>query len=555
MRRIRLIALDTGAIFAFGLAFACPSFAGTGAGIQSNPFICGCVSDSARYERLNPHFKTAFDFLRNTDLNALPDGKVEIDGENVFAYVSTVDQVPIDEEGDFEAHRQYIDIHVPLTKEETIGVHTLTEREIALPFNEKDDYVLYRAKGDSVTVKPGEFVVFFPPHGGHRPGCTSQKSPLKGHRKLCVKVKAGPILKDLGDVYENPIPNLRSRQAIFPNLCELPDGRLLCCFVLAEAFEAADMRSYLSESMDGGKTWSKPWRMFQEGPVPESETCKVTALGGNRMMALGYAAQRLERDGQLANAATGGLLPHRVFCAFSEDGGKTWTEKRTIPDAWNAHTEASAPAVRLRDGALAAPITGFPDWEGQMTSRRCGRMLLSRDEGRTWSDDTVCMAFDGDAVTCYEQRFCVLDSGTIVNIGWNEDVSGKRLPNHITYSADNGKTFSRPISTGVMGQAASVCALGGERFLAVVAQRRDTDEPGVYAYVCDFSERKWNVTRSGLLWSASKGPLKRDRNAAEVFAFLKFGQPSVTRLRDGRILLCFWYQKDGQYRVAVGDLK
>ena len=57
-----------------------------------------------------------------------------------------------------------------------------------------------------------------------------------------------------------------------------------------------------------------------------------------------------------------------------------------------------------------------------------------------------------------------------------------------------------------------------------------------------------------MLWSAGKGPLRRDRNAAEVFAYLRFGQPSVTRLRDGRLLFCFWYQNDGQYKVAVREI-
>ncbi|MDD4622430.1 MAG: YhcH/YjgK/YiaL family protein, partial [Kiritimatiellae bacterium] len=335
---------------------------------QCAPYVIGRIADTAAIEKLNPHFHTACEFLRKTDLTSLKDGKLEIDGDNVFAYVSTVELAPIDADGEYESHRQYIDIHVPITEEETIGTYTLTEREIALPFGEKEDYVLFKARGFSVTVKPNEFAVFFPPYGGHRPGCTAQKTSVKNHRKLCVKVKAGFALKNMTRVYENPIPNLRSRQAIFPNLCELPDGRLLCCFVLAEAFEAADMRSYLAESTDGGKTWSEPWRMFKEGAVPESETCKCTALGGNRVMAIGYAAERRDRDGQLANAQTGGLLPHRVFCAFSEDSGRTWSEKKTIPEAWHAQTEVSAPAVRLKDGALAAPITGFPNWVGKMTS-------------------------------------------------------------------------------------------------------------------------------------------------------------------------------------------
>ena len=358
----------------------------------------------------------------------------------------------------------------------------------------------------------------------------------------------------LTHVYDNPIPQIRSRQALFPNICELDDGTLLCCFYMAEAMDAADARCYLAESRDGGRIWSEPWRMFTED-IGESEYCKCTSLGDGRVFALGYGAVRNDRNALLSNPATGGLLPHRVFYSVSKDNGKTWIGKVPIPDAWHAHAEASAPVVKLADGSLAAPITGFPDWEGKMTAPLCGRCLISRDGGKTWNDDTVCMDFGNGEVSCYEQRFCVLASGTVVNIGWNENLkTGERLPNHITYSEDNGCSFSRPISTGVMGQAASLCALDGEKFLAVVARRRDTDRPGIYGYVCDFSDRTWNVIEEGVIWSAGNGPIIRDEKMPEIFGFIKFGQPSVTRLKDGRLMLCFWYRQDGQFYVDVGEV-
>ena len=390
----------------------------------------------------------------------------------------------------------------------------------------------------------------------HPPFLAGARVAFTAAASLALAAQGGDFgVKELVHVYENPCPQLRSRQPIFPNLCELPDGTLLCCYIIAEAMEAVNARSYLSASRDGGKTWSKPWRMFKEVDPPETEYFKCTSLGGGRVAALGYGAVRIDPDQPQGNPETGGLLPHRVYWALSEDGGRTWSGKRPIDESWHAHTEASAPLVVLKDGAFAAPITGFPDWSGKMTSRLCGRMLVSRDGGATWNDDTVCMDFGDASISCYEQRFCVLDSGTIVDIGWNEDLkTGRRLPNHITYSTDGGRTFSRPISTGVMGQASSLCALGGERFLAVVARRRDTDAPGVYGYVCDFRDRRWNVAAQGVLWSAGPGPIKRDRKMAEVFGFLKFGQPSVVRLRDGRLMLCFWYQKEGQYQVAVGEV-
>ena len=177
---------------AFVIAFPLSLVAGGDGLCAGRPYAVGRICDVQDFESC-ANLKRAFEFLRTADLSSIRDGRIEIDGDNVFANASTADLVPIDREGDFEAHRQYIDIHVPLTEEETLGTFVLTERELNLPFNAKDDYVLYKAKGGSVTVKPGEFAVFFPPYGGHRPGCTSQKEPLKGHRKLCVKVKAsGP---------------------------------------------------------------------------------------------------------------------------------------------------------------------------------------------------------------------------------------------------------------------------------------------------------------------------------------------------------------------------
>ena len=162
------------------------------------------------------------------------------------------------------------------------------------------------------------------------------------------------------------------------------------------------------------------------------------------------------------------------------------------------------------------------------------------------------MEFPGDSVTCYEQRICVLESGTIVNIGWNEDFTAGRMPNHITYSTDNGKTFSKPVDTGIMGQASSVTALGGEKFAAVISRRRDTDEPGIYCYIVDFSDKTWKVIDEGILWSA--GNNTRVKGMAEIFSFLKFGQPSIYVSSEGRKFLCFWYAKEGQYYIGFGEV-
>lgn len=358
-------------------------------------------------------------------------------------------------------------------------------------------------------------------------------------------------------IYENPLPQLRSRQSFFPNICQLRNGTLVSAFAIGQAFESVDSTSYIAFSEDGGKTWSAPQPMFDtsEYSCEITDYCKVTTLPDGRLVAIGYAYLRENVELPIGNPETGGLLEDFVFYALSEDNGKTWSNMQQIECNWGPHVEASGPIVVLQDGSWITPITGFPDWEGHMTARLCGRALCSSDQGKTWEDNSICMAFENNTVTCYEQRMCQLASGTIVCIGWNEDTAtGQRLQNHITYSVDGGKTWSAPIPTGVLGQASSVCAIGGERLLALHAVRRDTERPGIYGYIVDFSEKTWNIQESTLLWEPVT-PILKDKKMAEIFSFLKFGQPSAILLEDGDLMMSFWYAENGQYKTMAARIK
>jgi len=350
-------------------------------------------------------------------------------------------------------------------------------------------------------------------------------------------------------IYENPLPQLCSRQSFFPFLAELNNGTIAAVFAIGQAFESVDSSSYISFSNDKGLTWTEPQRIFEECGDDSGLTdyCKITKLPDGRLVLLGYTYLRYNPALPIGNPETGGLLDDFVFFAISEDNGKTWSKMKKIDCAWGPHVEASAPLTVLKDGTWVTPITGFPDWEGNMHGKLCGRLLKSEDEGVTWNDDTICMDFEDNATTCYEQRLCQLESGAIICIGWNENTkTGERLENHYTVSFDNGKIWSSPKSTGIMGQASSVCAIGGERLLALHAVRRDTDHPGIYACVVDFSEKTWNVLDSQVVWTPGF-KIERDTKMAEIFAFLKFGQPGAILLSDGDVMMSHWYAKEGQY--------
>lgn len=357
-------------------------------------------------------------------------------------------------------------------------------------------------------------------------------------------------------IYENPLPQLRAINSAFPFLCELPDGRILASHQMGQAFESVDGTSFLSESADGGITWSKPRQMFDKSgeTVPLNDNCKISRLPDGRLVALGYQFFREDPELPLSNEL-GGLLDDEIFFSVSEDEGKTWCPRQAVPCAWGNHAEASAPITVLQDGSWATPITGFAKWDGTPSGRNCGRLLRSYDEGKTWNDDTVCTAFPGDTVTCFEQRLCQLEDGTIIVISWNEDmVTGQRYPNHLAFSHDNGKTFSAPVPTDIFGQTASVLALDGTKVLTLHAVRRDTDRPGIYACVADVSGDQWKPEAVECVWEPET-PIIKNLKAAAVFAFLKFGQPGAIRLSDGDVLMSHWLCEQGQYKTCATRIK
>ena len=152
----------------------------------NNAHFRGRIAECARYESLHPRFAKAFAFMRRPDLADLPCGRYEIDGSNCWAMVQEVSLKPFVDENKYEVHRAFIDIQAPITGSETIGV-TEPEPKVFDGFNVEKDYVLFMAKGEPWTLKPGEFAIFLPEKGAHAPGLSSDGS--RSIRKLVIKVR------------------------------------------------------------------------------------------------------------------------------------------------------------------------------------------------------------------------------------------------------------------------------------------------------------------------------------------------------------------------------
>lgn len=100
-----------------------------------------------KYKGYSNYLDTALAYLASNDLNALVAGRNEVDGENVFINRMTYTTMT-EEEAFFEAHLEYIDIHVVLAGQEYIGVsdiHVLDEFDR----DEAADFIGYKGEIES----------------------------------------------------------------------------------------------------------------------------------------------------------------------------------------------------------------------------------------------------------------------------------------------------------------------------------------------------------------------------------------------------------------------
>ncbi|HUE73204.1 MAG TPA: YhcH/YjgK/YiaL family protein [Pirellulaceae bacterium] len=143
------------------------------------------LTSADQYKTLHPRIAAALDWLKKTDLAALPLGKTVIDGEHLFALVQ--EYTPKEPELlKYEAHRRYWDVQVVVSGSERMGWAHLSQMTVSEPHDEARDVAFYRGDGQFVLVPAGFFTIFSP-HDVHMPGVAAE--PLGPVRKVVVKVE------------------------------------------------------------------------------------------------------------------------------------------------------------------------------------------------------------------------------------------------------------------------------------------------------------------------------------------------------------------------------
>jgi YhcH/YjgK/YiaL family protein len=143
-------------------------------------------AELARQYQLNKvYWDKAFAYLKDHDLKSLPNGRFQIDGENVFVFITENPTKDMDST-QWESHKNYVDLHYVVSGEEMIGDYPINKLTVTQPYDPSKDIAHYAGEGKTYSAKPGTFFIFFP-SDGHRPSISPGGN--KPDKKIVIKIR------------------------------------------------------------------------------------------------------------------------------------------------------------------------------------------------------------------------------------------------------------------------------------------------------------------------------------------------------------------------------
>ena len=150
--------------------------------------ILTTLDDADAITCVHPRFEAGLRWLRAFD-PAIVDGRHAIDGDHVFAIVSSYHTGPATEKR-FETHRIYVDLQYVASGAERILHAPADGMTVETPYDEANDIAFYAEPraSSSLLMRAGDLAVFHPADA-HKPGCMA--GGRDEVRKVVVKVRLG----------------------------------------------------------------------------------------------------------------------------------------------------------------------------------------------------------------------------------------------------------------------------------------------------------------------------------------------------------------------------
>ncbi len=326
------------------------------------------------------------------------------------------------------------------------------------------------------------------------------------------------------------------RDSAFPTLVQLePGGDIICGYNVGGGPHALG-GTECSLSTDGGRSWRHQSVVLAPGTdVITTNHLRLSGSSDGAILAYGQRDQRQETA-----AGSKQVACDAVWCR-STDGGASWSPVEIIDMQMPGPYEISNPIVITDDGRWLAPAASYH------AGRYGERVVLheSGDQGKTWPKMYTVFQHPQTKFGYLEQKVITCGPGQLLAVAWVQDFENDNdLKNVYSFSADGGRTWNGPHTTGIQGQTMTPIWLGDDRFL--VLYNRRFGEQSVQMCLVRTADSSWALDFEGTLWSArSTLELTSEISSQEEIRRIQFGYPMGVRLDQETVLTVHWCVEEG----------
>ena len=197
----------------------------------------------------------------------------------------------------------------------------------------------------------------------------------------------------------------------------------------------------LSESRDGGKSWSKASPIVAgEPPMPVPQRYSFLQRTKDGILVMVYIDPSTAKWVWDEKQKTASTARRDVWSMRSLDGGKTWTDRTLVYEGYSGYLSGGS-FLALPSGRLVIPVQHWLPRE----SRHAQLVFASDDQGKTWQKSSLIdVGGRGHHDGAMESTMTRLDDGRLwLLMRTNLDAFWQ------SYSKDQGATWSSPQTTTI----------------------------------------------------------------------------------------------------------